>query len=202
METSAVDSVYVSALLQKAELCNNRMHQTALWFVSFAAIAYFLSKSEATTLSILGASVPIPRAVLIGAMPLLLAALFYSMSCFASLEDEYYKEIRQFVAAPRSNGRVLSPFQLKLLEAPSHYTYSELRDIAGSTRALSLASGFASLLLVLIYGLVPVSVVGYFVTVAFHAFGVSWMLAIEGLAVFLGLFGLLQLFENIGQGRK
>jgi hypothetical protein len=200
VEPFDIKGTYISALLQKAELCNNRFHQIGFWFAGIASIGYFLSNSEATSLSILGASVAIPRAVLIGATPPVLAALFYSISCFAALEAEYYKEIRKFFGTVQPNGEVLSQFQVKLLEAPSHYTYDELRDIAGTAPAFSRAGSFATYLTLFIYGLVPVIVIGYFLIVSFRTFGVSWVLVVEGLALFLGLFGFLQFFENLGRG--
>src|ERR1700733_404179 len=126
MPSTKVRSAYLGAMLQKAELCNNRLHQTWFWFTGLAVVGYLLSTSEAATLSILGASVPVPRRLFVGAMPLVLAALFYGMSCFAALEDLYYPEIRRLIDTAGAPGQVLSKFQLKLIEAPSFYTYSEL----------------------------------------------------------------------------
>jgi hypothetical protein len=181
MERAVLEQIYINALIQKAELCNSRFHQAGLWFVGVAAVGYFLSKSTAATLTILGESVTVPRTVLVATMPLLLAALFYSISCFMALEGEHYSEIKRFVGALEPNHEVLSRFQLRLLEAPSHYTYGELREIAGSARLFLVAGTFAYFLVLLLYALIPVTVVGYFVILAFRTFGFSWVLVLVSL---------------------
>lgn len=191
-----IDSL-VTTLLQKADLCNTRIHQTSFWFAGVAIIGYFLSKSDSASLVILGATVLIPRAALIATLPLVLAALFYSMSSFISLEDQYYEEMRRLLNARLTGSLALTPFQLKLLESPAYYTINELRAIKGSHRLSSAFGSFAGILIVLIYGVAPFLVVAWYVFAAYGRFGMSWTFGLEALAAFLAIFGFIQLFETL-----
>ena len=197
MEPAAIQTAYLNAILQKADLCNQRIHQTWFWFIGFAAIGYLLTHSQGTTLSLFGATASVPHNLIASTIPLVLAALFYASSCYAALEDMYYKEMRRALGNGDGTDRLLAQLEMKLMEAPSFYTYAEVRAIAGTAKGFVVASEAVTLLLVFIAGFAPVGVVAYFITKAVGTFGVSWVSGVQIFAVFLTAFGLFQFFERL-----
>jgi hypothetical protein len=122
------------------------------------------------------------------------------MLSFACLEDEAYKEIRR-LSGTVSEAR-LDRWQLYFFEAPSYYTYSEIRDNSMTSRYFRWGSAIASFTLLPAYAIITPVVIGYFVCIGIQALRSFWHLLPYGVAIFFALFSSAQYFENLTHKRN
>jgi hypothetical protein len=89
------------------------------------------------------------------------------------------------------------PRQLKFFEAPSYYTYSELRDLSDTARIFRWASTLVDWMLTLLYLVAFPATIGYFISQGIRESGSWWLIAPYSVSAFLALFSSGQYFEGL-----
>jgi hypothetical protein len=101
MPDLSVKERYIARLGEVASECNRRLHAARYSFFALSIAFYFLTKSSSAEFDLLGAKLHIPQTAIRIAAPLILSALSYAASCFASLEDAAYKELLRLLQKQR-----------------------------------------------------------------------------------------------------
>lgn len=178
---------YVDMLDKRAEACNQRIRRSSVLFVVLAVVLHFLSGPEAATLELVGAEVTIPRHLIVAIAPLLLSMVYFALWSFAVLEELCYREMRRVWSALDLEGAVSRTWQMRLLEQPSYYTTSQVRQDLG---VYGVVHRLFDVCFGICYCVVPFGVVIAFIRRGWVVVGSPWLLIPHTIAVLLLILSL------------
>ena len=188
---------YMDRLEFVALRCNDRLHKATYLFVALTVVLYFLGQSESAELDLLGVSVAVPRTLILLVSPVALSVLLYVVSSYSSLEAEAYKELRRLTVGLAGENERFADWQQRFFEPPTYYTYSELRNDAGTSTPFRLASRVADAMLFGGYLVVGPLIVGYFIYQSMLTLPAAPVVASAVVSVFLTVFACAQHFEKL-----
>jgi hypothetical protein len=188
---------YLEQLEKVGTKSTDRMHFMSYLFIGLSVVFYFLATSATCQFQLFGATLTVPRIVILVVAPVILSVILYFFSSFACLEHQAYMEVRRVVLELCGNELPLTPWQLLFFEAPSYYTYSEIRNYS-DTQLVFRWAGYVTLALIsIMYFLVFPLVIGYFIYLGIQSIKSSWLALPYGVSAFLTVFATLQHSETL-----
>jgi hypothetical protein len=197
MDQRDLSAKYVDQLIDFVTKSNERFHTGSYLFAGVSLILYFFTASQTNQIELFGATVPIPRELVMIAAPVILGAILFYMSCFAGLENQAEQELHRIVRAAEGNSGRYEEWQLHFFGAPAYYVYGSFRDHFDTPTIFRKSHTIFGFIFITLYVPLGPAIVAYFIYIGARTLASPLLVFPYALAAFLTFFGTIQYFETM-----
>lgn len=190
---------YLDLVDRGSQFCSQEAHKMVNLFIVVTFFLYLVYAFNIQELNVFGIKANLPKSVILGVSPLILAYLYHNMVCFFKLESAYHEEIKLAMKELGVKAKAgFSNWQIELLVRPSYYTWSFIRDeVKGSSRLLKMCGLVLYMIIFFIYFITPPLLITFFMFVGHAEINSAWILLPYLIVAFVTAYSFLQIFEEL-----
>jgi len=189
---------------ERTKYCNQQLHRTTFYLLTLSIVFLIYAQFGLKEISLLGTKIEVPKPYVLFVAPLILVFLYHQLVAYTKLEGLYHRRIKHYYRSLcKENECPTEKWEEYLLETPSYYTWSEIRDAVEAPKFFKFGQVIMYKVIFTFYvGLFPI-IIGYFLWNGKELFDYKYTIPIYLFALLMTAYSMFQYFEDLQyKGKK